>query len=128
MNLISSLKTQYHDNLYQYLVKYNLSTTLYNKLIYQTTHTNDSPNDSVTKYTDTLTLPSPPSDITLYKKPWAKLNIVHKIIKIKEYINNLQLSMEEKIIQISHLTSLLKAKKLSVEYDINNCIIISIKK
>jgi hypothetical protein len=65
-----------------------------------------------------------------YKKQWNKLNIIHKKIKIKEYINNLTLVKQKKKILIDKLLILLKEKKLNkkneVDYDINNGKIISI--
>tara|TARA_Y100000589_G_scaffold278755_1_gene274362 strand:+ start:904 stop:1410 length:507 start_codon:yes stop_codon:yes gene_type:complete len=65
-----------------------------------------------------------------YKKPWNKLNIVHKKIKIKEYINNLMLTKQKKKILIDKLINLLNNKKLNkkneVDYDSCNGKIITI--
>ena len=65
-----------------------------------------------------------------YKKPWNKLNIIHKKIKIKEYINNLVLTKNKKKILIEKLFKILKNKQLNkkndVDYDINNGKIITI--
>jgi len=65
-----------------------------------------------------------------YKKPWNKLNIVHKKIKIKEYINNLMLTKEKKTLLINKLIILLNNKKLNkkneVDYDNINGKIITI--
>ena len=35
------------------------------------------------------------SDDTLYKKSWTKLNAIHKILKIKEFVNNLKINSEK---------------------------------
>ena len=65
-----------------------------------------------------------------YKKPWNKLNIIHKKIKIKEYINNLMLTKHKKKTLIDNLINLLNNKKLNkkndVDYDTFNGKIISI--
>ena len=71
------------------------------------------------------------SDEYMYRKPWTKLNIIHKIIKMKEFINNLNTTD----IQIKNklnvqLTALLKEKKLTkkndINYDMINGVIVSI--
>ena len=60
------------------------------------------------------------SDEYVYRKPWNKLNSVHKIIKIKEFINNLQsddIDMKNKL-KIT-LIDMIKDKKLIKKNDIN---------
>lgn len=65
-----------------------------------------------------------------YKKPWNKLNIIHKKIKIKEFINNLLLTKQKKKTLIDKLIHLLNEKKLNkkneIDYDSNNGKIITI--
>lgn len=65
-----------------------------------------------------------------YKKPWNKLNIIHKKIKIKEYVNNLILTKQKKKILVDKLINLLNNKKLNkkndVDYDTLNGKIITI--
>jgi hypothetical protein len=69
-------------------------------------------------------------DDYLYKKPWNRLNIVHKIIKIKEFVNSKDISLENKNFLISKLTNMIKNKKLmkasDVEYNSELMKIISI--
>jgi hypothetical protein len=69
-------------------------------------------------------------DDYLYKKPWNKLNNIHKIIKIKEFINSKDISLENKNNLISKLTFMIKNKKLmktsDVEYNSELMKIISI--
>jgi DNA repair exonuclease SbcCD nuclease subunit len=94
----------------------------FNKLNEQS---NDS--DSITK-SETCSV----YDVNLYKKPWIKLNIVHKIIKIKEYVNNLNdLSKQQKIEMKDKFIDLVKTKVLTkkdkVDYDEINGIILNIK-
>lgn len=65
-----------------------------------------------------------------YKKTWNKLNIIHKKIKIKEFINNLSLTKQKKKVLVDRLINLLNEKKLNkkndIEYDDNNGKIITI--
>jgi hypothetical protein len=67
----------------------------------------------------------------LYKKPWNKLNQVHKILKIKEFINSLtNIDVNEKDKLKDKLIELIKNKVLSkkekINYDENNGKIISL--
>ena len=47
----------------------------------------------------------------LYTKPWSKLNQIHKIIKIKEFINNLDITDLEKENLKDDLIQIIKEKK-----------------
>jgi hypothetical protein len=65
----------------------------------------------------------------LYLKPWSKLNPIHKIIKIKEFINNLSIKNDsEKEELISDLIEIIKDKykKVKINYDETKGKIISI--
>jgi hypothetical protein len=67
----------------------------------------------------------------LYNKPWTKLNLIHKKIKIKEYINNLNnINTDDKSLLIDSLIKLLESKVLTkknmVEYNQTEGKIISI--
>jgi len=71
------------------------------------------------------------SDDYLYLKPWAKLTPIHKIIKIKEYVNMLLIkneeekeSLKEKLIDM--VKNKVITKKDSVLYDSTKGKIISI--
>lgn len=62
------------------------------------------------------------SDEDLYKKPWTKLNAVHKILKIKEFVNNLKINSEKARAELrDELIDLVKlkilTKKEKVVYD-----------
>ena len=66
-----------------------------------------------------------------YKKPWTKLNVIHKILKMKEFINNLKdISTMDKEMLKEQLCQLIKDKVLSkkekVNYDMVNGKIISL--
>jgi hypothetical protein len=71
------------------------------------------------------------SDDYLYQKPWTKLTAIHKIIKIKEYVNSLlvktesdKLSLKEKLVEL--VKNKILTKKDSVLYDSTKGKIISI--
>lgn len=71
------------------------------------------------------------SDDNLYKKSWTKLNTVHKILKIKEFVNNLKINSEKERAQLrDDLIDLIKLKVLTkkekVNYDEVNGKIISL--
>lgn len=66
-----------------------------------------------------------------YSKSWNKLLNVHKSIKLKEYIYNLDISSCKKKELLKQLKKQLKSKKLNnknVEYDMNKGKIVHIKK
>lgn len=71
------------------------------------------------------------ADEDLYKKPWQKLNSIHKILKIKEFVNNLKIDSEkDRVILKDELVLLVKTKVLTkkekVKYDESNGKIISL--
>jgi hypothetical protein len=71
------------------------------------------------------------SDEEFYKKPWVKLNPVHKILKIKEFVNGLKINTEKDRAQLrDELIDLVKlkilTKKEKVSYDEANGKIISL--
>lgn len=71
------------------------------------------------------------ADDDLYKKPWQKLNSIHKILKVKEFVNNLKMDSEKDRIKLKdELVCLIKekilTKKEKVKYDEVNGKIISL--
>ena len=71
------------------------------------------------------------NDDDLYKKSWSKLNSIHKILKIKEFVNNLKINSEDERTNLKdELTSLIKSKVLTnkdkIKYDEVNGKIISL--
>jgi hypothetical protein len=71
------------------------------------------------------------ADDDLYKKPWPKLNSIHKILKVKEFVNNLKMDSEKDRIKLKdELVCLIKekilTKKEKVKYDDVNGKIISL--
>jgi hypothetical protein len=62
------------------------------------------------------------SDEDLYKKPWIKLNSIHKILKIKQFVNDLKFDSEKDRINLrEELIELVKnkilTKKEKIKYD-----------
>lgn len=72
-------------------------------------------------------------DENMYKKPWTKLNTIHKNLKMKEFVNNLNISNESDKNKLKdELLELIKnkilSKKENVKYDEENGKIISLVK
>jgi hypothetical protein len=86
--------------------------------------------NSINNINSILTETEKTEDDYLYKKPWNRLNMVHKIIKIKEFINSMNISLENKNTLIQKMTFMIKSKKLQkvseVEYNQELMKIISI--
>jgi hypothetical protein len=62
------------------------------------------------------------SEDYLYKKPWNKLNNIHKIIKIKEFIDKLSISDDDEVNQLKKqvhtlINNKILTKKDSVNYN-----------
>ncbi len=71
------------------------------------------------------------ADSDLYKKSWQKLNSIHKILKVKEFVTNLKMDSEKDRINLKDkLVELIKdkilTKKENVKYDEINGKIISL--
>jgi hypothetical protein len=140
MNTIDStyFNLIYYNNLNKYLIKNNIDNQYVVdhiiKLTDKETKTDLLHKNKVTTCTETDTatnIVSINSDVNLYKKPWSKLNIIHKTIKIKEFVNNLQINSEKNRDKIKNeLINLLKkkilTKKEKVNYDEDRGIIVSL--
>lgn len=87
-------------------------------------------NNVVSNINNLLSETEKTEDDYLYKKQWNRLNAVHKIIKIKEFINSKNISIENKNSLITKLITMIKNKKLQkisdVEYNSELMKIISI--
>jgi hypothetical protein len=71
------------------------------------------------------------NDNEIYKKSWTKLNNIHKIIKIKEFVNNIKFDNENNRNKLKdELVELIKNKTLTkknkIKYDEENGKIISL--
>lgn len=136
-NIKNKLDLIYYNNIKNYIIKNNTydnnkwidQVINYNKI---TIENNDNiiSSESINKDSDVQN-ELVEYDNNLYKKPWIKLNIIHKFLKIKEYINDLNITnTDEKETLIELLINLVKnkllTKKKKVLYDEINGKIISI--
>ncbi len=115
------LNIKYYKSIQKYLDKNNLDNEwvnkhidiLINKLqINKNSNTSENVNESESNKPNIESL----NDKNLYKKPWSKLNPIHKILKIKEFINSpsLNFNSEQDRENIKNeLISLVKTKVLS---------------
>jgi hypothetical protein len=124
-----NLKIKYLNNLVNGCSKINLNSDNIKKIITELT---DQELDSFTVtervYETERIIESEKIDY-LYLKPWVKLTLIHKIIKIKEFVNSLDLSDENEIDELKDkLIELIKDKtiKIKVNYDQTKGKIISI--
>jgi len=134
-NIVKKFDLIYYTNLKNYIIKNNLydNNKWIDISINQTRNNIDNieNSDTLTNKDSEVQNEIVEYDINLYKKPWNKLNIIHKILKIKEYINNLNINDSiEKNNLIDQLVNLIKKKELTkkkkVLYDEINGKIISI--
>jgi hypothetical protein len=141
---INYFNLKYYNNLNKYLIKNSIDNkhilTYIDKLNNKNNNNknnnnkNNNKNNEEYKYnteTDSANIVSITSDVNLYKKSWSKLNIIHKTIKIKEFVNNLKINCEKNRDKIKNeLISLLKNKVLTkkdkVVYDEERGIIVSL--
>jgi hypothetical protein len=134
-NIEKSLEMLYLNNLIKACEKNNINKDLLQKKIeslnkqkqLDKTLTKTISSQSVNNATESPQY----SDDYLYQKPWTKLTAIHKIIKIKEYVNSLLINIEsDKITLKEKLVELVKdkilTKKDSVLYDSTKGKIISI--
>lgn len=117
-NLEKYLNKEYYNNIKLYLNKNNNHEydNILNNYIEENNITNEiieSENLTITESINTM------SDDYIYKKPWNKLNIIHKKIKIKEFINNLNIEKKEKQNLINKFILLVNEKKITKKNDIN---------
>ena len=124
-----NIKCIYYKNLESYAKKHKIEINLPDYKMFkeqspETTITENNDNnitESETLYTEDF----------VYKKTWNKLNIIHKKIKMEEFVNNLTIDdLEIKKHLKNQLVLMIKNKKLTkkneVEYDAVNGKIISI--
>ena len=123
-SLIESIEILYLNNLIKQAKKENINKNLIEKELskYDKNEKSyfESESDSAVLYSDDF----------IYKKPWNKLNNIHKKIKIKQFVNNINASNENKTKLIKELIKMIENKSLtknkSVNYDSLNGKIISI--
>jgi hypothetical protein len=128
---INSLNLKYYNNLNKYLIKNNISNQFILDHINKITNKEVVEEKKVIEESDTQNIVTVTSDVNLYKKSWSKLNIIHKTIKIKEFVNNLKINSDKSKEKIKNeLIDLLKKKVLTkkdkVNYDEERGVIVSL--
>ena len=122
-----NIKCIYYKNLETYAKKHKIEINLPEYKIIK-----NSPNITELEQTENTEInDNTETEDYIYKKPWNKLNIIHKKIKMEEFVNNLIIDDNEiKKHLKNQLVLMLKNKKLTkkteVEYDATNGKIISI--
>ncbi len=122
MDIIENdMKELYYKNIESYAKKHKIEVNV-------PIHTNITTEQHNETNTETETILT---DDYVYKKPWNKLNNIHKIIKIKEFVNDIMIDdIEMKKLLKNQLVNMIKEKKLTkksdIEYDHINGKIISI--
>jgi len=118
-----NLQITYLNNLILAATKHNIDTTVVNKFL------NKLNNKEFENYSATEKASETSHIDYLYLKPWSKLTIIHKIIKIKEFINNLDITddnekekLKDRIIEIIKD----KKNKIKINYDETKGKVISI--
>ena len=91
----------------------------------------ENKNNTNTSYFDSKGTDYIFNDNEIYKKSWTKLNNIHKIIKIKEFVNNIKFDNENNRNKLKdELVELIKNKTLTkknkIKYDEENGKIISL--
>jgi hypothetical protein len=128
--IINKLEHKYYSSLNMSLIKNNSEVEWLTKHINKLNGiANDNTEIQLVKKNENIVLNN---DENLYKKPWSKLNAIHKIIKIKEFVNNIKFENEEDREKLKDdLVNLIKTniltKKDKIIYDSENGKIISIK-
>jgi len=150
-NLETKLNIKYYNNLIKYCKKTNNNYTVFKKKLTELkdsqlsiteTEVNDcenikeisknpelNDNNSNIQSSDVQEIQY--SEDYLYKKPWTKLTSVHKMIKMKEFVNKLLINNEDDKNDLKKkLVGLIKTKKLTkknmVKYDSINGRVIAV--
>jgi len=131
--IINDLEYKYYTNINTTLSKNNVEInwiiTHINKL---KELVNTDTESNIIKKNEIIVVNTPDDNNNLYKKSWSKLNAIHKIIKVKEFVNNIIFDNEtEREILKDELVNLIKIKVLTkkdkIMYDEENGKIISLK-
>ena len=130
--IINKLELKYFSSLNTCLVKNNSQITWLNDHINKLNGiVNSDTETQQVKKNENIVSPKIMEE-NLYNKSWSKLNAIHKIIKIKEFVNNIKIdNINDKEKLKDELVDLVKSKILTkkdkITYDEENGKIISIK-
>ena len=121
------LNIKYYTNLINTCQKNNIESSfleiIKNSLLLQNTNIN-----TISDTEKSETIEKSENIDYLYTKSWNKLNQIHKVIKIKEFINSLEIKENDKEELRENLIDMLKDKKNKnkINYDEVKCKIINI--
>jgi len=128
--IINNLELKYYTSITNTLNKNNI------EIKWLETHINKLNEILITdteiiKKNDPIILNQHSNDNDLFKKSWTKLNLIHKVIKIKEFVNNIKIDTETDRENLKdELINLVKTKILTkkdkIIYDEENGKIISL--
>ncbi len=131
-----NIKCIYYKNLETYAKKHKIDINLPEYKKKSSPDITITESNNATETNDNHIHDMQDTDITysedfVYKKPWNKLNIIHKKIKMEEFVNNLTIDdLEIKKLLKNQLVLMIKNKQLTkkteVEYDAVSGKIISI--
>ena len=134
--ILKNLKKNYYESLLTSLSKNSNANTIHinflNKTIDgETVSTETAVETAQETATETVESKNSSDNNELYTKPWNKLNPIHKILKIKEFVNNLKNTNDSNKAELKdELSALVKTKVLTkkekVNYDEKNGKIISL--
>jgi hypothetical protein len=125
--IINKLEHKYFSSLNITLIKNNSEvgwlTTHINKL---NGIINDNTESESVKKNENIIL-TKNNEENLYKKPWSKLNSIHKVIKIKEFVNNIKIEndndkekLKEELVELVKTNVLTKKDKIIYDSGWNN--------
>jgi predicted metal-dependent TIM-barrel fold hydrolase len=111
---INKFNNNYYQNLINQLRK-NKSTKYINHLnsLIQNNIDTENVSETITMTEQNL------SEDYVYRKQWNKLNIIHKKIKLKEFVNKLHTSSDNKKELLGKVLKMLASKKFNKNTDVN---------
>lgn len=128
--IMTKLNIKYFESIISSLDKQNITVEWITDHLKKLQLENNTEIETETK-TETVQNTKSDENSDMYKKPWNKLNPIHKKLKIKEFINNLtnitdleKDKLKEELLQLVETKVLYKKEK--VNYDENNGKIISL--
>lgn len=129
----SNLNIKYYESLLYNLSQNNLNYIWLNDYYDSLVNINKTDTEKIidTQGEKNIEISNVDSDKYLYTKSWSKLNVIHKKLKIKEFVNNLQINCDiDRTQLLDKLNELIKlkilTKKDAVNYDEINGKIISL--
>jgi len=129
----SNLNIKYYESLLYNLSQNNLNYIWLNNYYDSLVNINKTDTEKIidTHGEKNIDISNVDSDKYLYTKSWSKLNVIHKKLKIKEFVNNLQINCDiDRTQLLDKLNELIKlkilTKKDAVNYDEINGKIISL--